>query len=273
MAAWVPDRRSLSPAPPPPPRSPLPPLPPATTPTLPARPVRRIPLRRAEARPRRRVPWLLLAIPAVLLLALGVAAVALAGTGYAFGDLPATAPPAPLKPSSVTPEKQMTQLRGEQKKLQTALGKKIPPGTYVVIDQTHNRVYLKKGEEITLEAVCSAGSGLVLRESAAGGRKWVFDTPRGSFKVIQRRENPVWKKPDWAFVEEGKPIPRNDSERFEYGMLGEYALSFGDGYMMHGTLYERLLGRSVTHGCIRIGRDDLRVVWRDCPLGTRIFIY
>jgi L,D-transpeptidase YbiS len=272
MAAWVPDRRSLSPAPPPP-RSPLPPVPPITTPAPPSRPLRRIPLRREEPRPRRRVPRVLLAIPAVLIFALGIFAVAVAGTGYAFKDLAGTQPPAPVAPSPGTPEKQMTQLRNEQKKLQTALTKKIPPGTYVVIDQTHNRVYLKKGEEITLEAVCSAGSGLVLRESAAGGRKWVFDTPRGAFKVIQRRENPVWKKPDWAFVEEGKPIPKRDSDRFEYGMLGEYALSFGDGYMMHGTLYERLLGRSVTHGCIRIGRDDLRVVWRECPLGTRIFIY
>ena len=272
MAAWVPDRSSLR-SPPPPPPSSLPPLPPVTMPVPPSRPRRRIPLRREEPRPRRRLPWLLISIPSVLVLAVGLAAVAVAGTGYAYKGLAGTMPPAPLAPSSATPEKQMTQLRSQQKKLQTALTKMIPPGTYVVIDQTHNRVYLKKGEEITLEAVCSAGSGLVLLEAAAGGRKWVFDTPRGSFKVIQRRENPVWKKPDWAFVEEGKPIPKSDSDRFEYGMLGEYALSFGNGYMMHGTLYERLLGRSVTHGCIRIGRDDLRVVWRDCPLGTRIFIY
>jgi L,D-transpeptidase YbiS len=214
-----------------------------------------------------------LVILLAVLLVVGAALGAIAGTGYAYRSFPATLTPAALPPSATPAEKRLAQLRSEQRKLQTALAKKIPTGTYVVIDQTHNRVYLKKGEEITLEAVCSAGSGLVLRESAAGGRKWVFDTPRGSFKVIQRREDPVWKKPDWAFVEEGKPIPRNDSERFEYGMLGEYALSFGDGYMMHGTLYERLLGRSVTHGCIRIGRDDLRVVWRECPLGTRIFIY
>ena len=43
--------------------------------------------------------------------------------------------------------------------------------------------------------------------------------------------------------------------------------------MMHGTLYERLLGRDVTHGCIRIGRDDLRQVVRDCPVGTPLYVY
>jgi L,D-transpeptidase YbiS len=83
----------------------------------------------------------------------------------------------------------------------------------------------------------------------------------------------VWRKPDWAFVEEGQPIPTKAAERFEYGTLGEYALYFGNGYMIHGTLYERLLGRSVTHGCIRLGRDDLRKVWAMVPVGTPIFVY
>ena len=83
----------------------------------------------------------------------------------------------------------------------------------------------------------------------------------------------MWKKPDWAFVEEGKPIPRNPAERFEYGTLGEYALYLGQGYMIHGTLYERLLGRSVTHGCIRLGREDLRVVWKSTAIGTPVYIY
>ena len=34
--------------------------------------------------------------------------------------------------------------------------------------------------------------------------------------------------------------------------------------MIHGTLYERLLGRAVSHGCIRVGRDDLRQGLGEC---------
>jgi L,D-transpeptidase ErfK/SrfK len=101
----------------------------------------------------------------------------------------------------------------------------------------------------------------------------VFDTPRGSFEVLSRAENPVWRKPDWAFVEEGQPIPKNPGDRLDYGSLGEYALYFGNGFMIHGTLYERLLGRAVSHGCIRVGRDDLRKVWAASRLGTHIYIY
>jgi L,D-transpeptidase YbiS len=128
-------------------------------------------------------------------------------------------------------------------------------------------------EKVLREAVCSAGSGLILQEQAGGKRQWIFDTPRGVHRVRSKIEDPVWKKPDWAFVEEGKPIPTNPDDRFAPGELGEYALYFGNGYMIHGTLYERLLGRSVTHGCIRLGREDLREVYRAAAIGTPIYIY
>ena len=88
-----------------------------------------------------------------------------------------------------------------------------------------------------------------------------------------RVEDPAWRKPDWAFVEEGKPVPKNAADRIEYGTLGEYALYLEDGYMIHGTLYERLLGRSVSHGCVRVGRDDLRVFWKGAPIGTPVYIF
>jgi lipoprotein-anchoring transpeptidase ErfK/SrfK len=43
--------------------------------------------------------------------------------------------------------------------------------------------------------------------------------------------------------------------------------------MIHGTLYERLLGRSVTHGCVRVGRDPLRTIVRQVKVGSQVFIY
>ena len=43
--------------------------------------------------------------------------------------------------------------------------------------------------------------------------------------------------------------------------------------MIHGTLYTRLLGRNVTHGCIRLGKEDLRAVWAAAPIGTPVYIY
>jgi len=208
----------------------------------------------------------------VALAALVLVGIAWAGTGYTYA--PYAASVAPAVPAATDPPtaKDLARLRARRRQLQAKLARLAPRGLYIVIDQTNNRLYLRQDDEVVLDAICSAGSGMVLKEGN-GGRQWVFDTPRGRFQVLSRIENPVWKKPDWAFVEEGEPIPKNAAERFEAGTLGEYAFYFGNGYMIHGTLYERLLGRSVTHGCIRLGRDDLRALWAKVRVGTPIYIF
>ena len=215
-------------------------------------------LRSAWSRPRVRVASVVLAVWVL----------ALAGTGWDFESVQAAAAPAEAKPAS----REASRLAAERERLLQALHRRVPRGSWIVIDQTHNRLRLMRGDETLLEAPCSAGSGMVLKEGARG-RVWVFDTPRGRFEVLSKSENPVWKKPDWAFVEEGEPIPKDPGDRLEYGSLGEYALYFGNGYMIHGTLYERLLGRPVSHGCIRLGKEPLRVVYRAAPLGTPVYIY
>jgi L,D-transpeptidase ErfK/SrfK len=196
---------------------------------------------------------------------------ALAGTGWDFRTVPpagADVVVSPEKPAS----REAARLLAERQRLETALRRKVPHGPWIVIDQTHNRLRLMRGDDTVLEAPCSAGSGMVLKEGT-GGRVWVFDTPRGRFEVLSKLSNPVWRKPDWAFVEDGEPIPKDPGERLEYGSLGEYALYFGNGYMIHGTLYERLLGRPVSHGCVRLGKEPLREVYRQAPVGTPVYIY
>lgn len=85
--------------------------------------------------------------------------------------------------------------------------------------------------------------------------------------------NPTWIKPDWAFIEEGLGIPQNVADRAEQGVLGNYALGFGKGYFIHGTLYTRLLGKNVTHGCIRLNDSDLKGVYALARVGTPIMIF
>jgi L,D-transpeptidase YbiS len=207
--------------------------------------------------------------------ALPFLAVLVAGTGYRYE--PYSEQPLTLSsdiPAEARPLQQFaSRLRTRQRALSARLDALMPKGVYIVIDQTQNRLYLKRGNETLLQAVCSAGSGMVLRESGGKKREWVFDSPRGRFEVRTMLRDPVWRKPDWAFVEDGLPIPRDPADRLDYGTLGEYALYFGDGFMIHGTLYERLLGRAVSHGCIRVGREDLRKVWANSRIGTQIFIY
>jgi lipoprotein-anchoring transpeptidase ErfK/SrfK len=125
---------------------------------------------------------------------------------------------------------------------------------------------------LVLVGVCSTGSYISLE--GEGDKKWVFKTPKGDFKVRGKITDPVWRKPDWAFVEEGLPIPpAGHPSRYERGVLGDYALAIGNGYLIHGTLYQRFLGLPVTHGCIRMNDADLKVVYNTLPVGAKVFIY
>ncbi|HUL77903.1 MAG TPA: L,D-transpeptidase [Vicinamibacteria bacterium] len=204
--------------------------------------------------------------------AAALALLALAGTGWDFRRVPPPAADVSVSPPPKAPSREAARLLAERQRLEASLRHRTPRGPWIVIDQTHNRLRLMKGDDVVLEAPCSAGSGMVLKEGSRG-RVWVFDTPRGRFEVLSKLANPVWRKPDWAFVEEGEAIPKDPGDRLEYGSLGEYALYFGNGYMIHGTLYERLLGRPVSHGCIRLGKEPLREVYRQAPVGTPVYIY
>lgn len=163
-------------------------------------------------------------------------------------------------------------IEAETSTLRKRIGALSPKGVHIIIDSARNTLTLKRGAKALRTAVISCGSGSILEEPG-GKRTWVFDTPRGEFRVKSKLVDPTWVKPDWAFIEEGREIPKKQEERLEEGVLGDYALGFGDGYFIHGTLYTRLLGRSVTHGCIRVGDDDLKAVFRAASIGTRIYIY
>jgi len=176
----------------------------------------------------------------------------------------------------ISPEKEASlnsaRLVREIAQLEKRLASLRPKGIYILIDSGANRLILKKGDIVLRETVVSCGSGSILEEPG-GKRRWIFDTPRGEFAVKSKIVDPAWVKPDWAFIEEGKEPPKDWKERIEPGVLGDYALGFGNGYFIHGTLYTRLLGRNVTHGCIRVGDEDLEVVFRNAQVGTKIYIY
>lgn len=162
-----------------------------------------------------------------------------------------------------------------KKELQEAkrsLARLEPSKPYIVIDTHANKVYLRNEDSILLAATASTGSGGEFIDSTTG-RKWIFDTPLGVFKVSSKIPHPWWRKPDWAFLEEGEEIPKDQSERLDPNMMGDYALGFGDGYFIHGTIYERLLGINVTHGCVRVGSEDLEKLYNRTPIGTPIYIF
>ncbi len=155
---------------------------------------------------------------------------------------------------------------------ESKLEKLKPVKPYIVVNTTENRFSLRNIDGDTIRTgVCSTGKNELL---IAGDKRIVFKTPKGIFTVRNKQQNRPWIKPDWAFIEDGLPIPSaRSAERIDYSTLGDYALEVGNGYMLHGTLYQRFLGLPVTHGCVRLGDKDLEVIYNTLSKGSKVFIY
>jgi L,D-transpeptidase YbiS len=143
---------------------------------------------------------------------------------------------------------------------------------YIVIDTHTNRIYYRTQDSVLFSALCSTGSGAELVDSGSA-REWRFNTPKGVFRIDSRGANPWWRKPDWAFIEEGEKPPKDEDERLDPDVLGDFALGFGDGFFIHGTLYERLIGVAVTHGCVRLYSQDIKRLYQVAKIGTPVIIF
>lgn len=211
------------------------------------------------------LPVVTVVVGVVLFLAVGSAAVL-----ARFGEV---AEGVPLRPVPAEIDMSGPWTMAERAERAARLLEKVKPrGAYIIVDSYRNRLRLYRDGELLRTATCSTGTGVVLRDPR-NGRQWVFDTPLGERVVERKVKNPVWAKPDWAFIEEGMLPPTDPNERFDGNSLGDYALYIGDGYIIHGTLFKTLLGRRVTHGCIRLGDEDLEFVYRNTPIGSRVFLY
>jgi L,D-transpeptidase ErfK/SrfK len=152
----------------------------------------------------------------------------------------------------------------------------LPPeapreGTVVTIDVSTNQAYLFRDGQLVKKSRAATGSDKILRK---GRQVWWFRTPRGRHTVVRKVKDPVWTKPDWAFIEEGKKVPPPDSPlRKERGTMGKYALDLGDRVMLHGTNDPKSIGRRVSHGCVRLPNDMLSLLWKEVEVGTEVYIF
>jgi hypothetical protein len=67
--------------------------------------------------------------------------------------------------------------------------------------------------------------------------------------------------------------PYGTSQRKYKGVLGTHRLNMGDGYALHGTDKPESIGRSVSHGCVRLRNEDIEQLYQMVSVGTPVFIY
>jgi len=79
-----------------------------------------------------------------------------------------------------------------------------------------------------------------------------FATPAGHYRIQQITWNPWWHPPKSEWARNEKPAPPGPNNP-----MGPVKINFADMLYIHGTVWEDRLGSPDSHGCVRIGRDDL----------------
>lgn len=97
-----------------------------------------------------------------------------------------------------------------------------------------------------------------------------YPTPKGNFSVVLKRRSPTWVNPDpggWGKSLPARiaPGPRNP--------LGTRAMNLSaPGIRIHGTANVASLGRSASHGCIRMAMADVEELFDLVEQGTPVAI-
>lgn len=103
-------------------------------------------------------------------------------------------------------------------------------------------------------------------------------TTRGSDVVKKYRDgsiHPLTASDGRELTAGGRIIipPLGTNARRYKEILGTHRLNLGDGYALHGTNAPSSIGRSVSHGCVRLRNEDIETLYRMIPVGTVVYIY
>ena len=138
----------------------------------------------------------------------------------------------------------------------------VPPDWHYV-EVAHKKkvqlVQLKRGAPYAL----SDGSTIVVDDAEIVRRY-----PDGRTDVLEGGEGR-------EIVAEGKVFipPFGTNHRKFAGVVGTHRLNMGDGYALHGTDVPSSIGRSVSHGCVRLRNEDIETLYQLVPVGTPVYIY
>ena len=99
------------------------------------------------------------------------------------------------------------------------------------------------------------------------------ETPRNWVTAVERKqEGPTWSPtPNTrrAYAEEGKTLPAFVPAGPDNPM-GLYAIYIGRLYAIHGTNSNFGIGLRVSQGCIRLRNNDIKYLFDNVPVGTRV---
>ena len=157
----------------------------------------------------------------------------------------------------------------------------VPPDWHYVEQARKNGmrvVHLNAGD--TIDAV----TGQPAQKRDSGFWSFLGGGSSGSSRVLRVRGNTVVENdrgverelPPGTMIVAGDAVvipPVDTKQRHFDKVLGLYRLNLGDGYAIHGTQETDKLGQSVSHGCVRLGDDDIARLYAMAHVGDAVIIY
>jgi lipoprotein-anchoring transpeptidase ErfK/SrfK len=97
-----------------------------------------------------------------------------------------------------------------------------------------------------------------------------YPTPTGRFAVQSMQVDPPWHVPnsEWAGELAGKTIPGGDPRN---PLIARW-IGFNGSVGFHGTKSLSSLGRSASHGCVRMSPDDVKDLYERVSIGTPVLV-
>jgi L,D-transpeptidase ErfK/SrfK len=99
---------------------------------------------------------------------------------------------------------------------------------------------------------------------AVGKDGW--ETPTGTFKVIEMQKDPQWLHPITKEVFAPGPDNPLGKRWIGFSINGQTHIGF------HGTNQEKLIGQAVSHGCLRMRNRDVIALYEKVKLGTPVTV-
>jgi L,D-transpeptidase ErfK/SrfK len=124
----------------------------------------------------------------------------------------------------------------------------------LVLKLKERRLYLYRGDKLETKYPVAIG-------------KPGWETPTGTFKIIQMIKDPAWAHPFKKGVVL-PPGPQNPLGKrwVAFWTDGTNAIGF------HGTPNESVMGRAVSHGCVRMRNKDVVALYDLVSLGTPVTV-
>ena len=154
----------------------------------------------------------------------------------------------------------------------------IIPSMYILPEENYNGIILNLAELRMYFYMPGSdlyeNSKVITLPVGIGRLDW--KTPLGETFIKTKVKNPTWYPPKSIILEHeqrGESLPREVKSGPD-NPLGDFALKLNvdGGYLLHGTNKKYGIGMMVSHGCVRLRNEDIKLIYYNSYIGTKVKI-